>query len=103
MSTAIQLTQALEQAQHQLAQVTRLKPVTAIRAFKDEQGWHVSVEMLEMTRVPDSTDLLGRYEVVLDQDGSMVRFERRLTRLRGETVRDDSEYDMAPGAARMAS
>jgi len=73
-----------ERAKSQLAEVTGLKPVTVTGASKDEQGWHIAVDMLEMSRIPPATDVLGDYEVLVDENGNMLRFERKRTRLRGE-------------------
>lgn len=75
-----------DRAKSQLAEVTGLKPETVTGAFKDEQGWHIALDMLEMSRIPTATDVLGDYEVLLDDSGSMLRFERKRTRLRGEPV-----------------
>ncbi len=80
----MELPQLLERAKKQLANVTGLKSVTVTRALKDEEGWHVGVEMLEMSRIPPATDLLGEYETLLNDDGDLLRFERKRTRLRGE-------------------
>jgi len=59
--------------------------------YRDAKGWHVSVDMLEMARLPDSTDLLGTYVVELDQEGSMVRFEKKRSRLRGQPYEEAEE------------
>ncbi len=75
-----------EQAKSQLAEVTALKPVTVTGTFKDGQGWHITLDMLEMTRIPTATDILGDYEVLMDEDGNMLKFERKTTRLRGEPL-----------------
>jgi len=39
-------------------------------------GWRVTLEVLELARVPDSTDVLATYVVELDGDGDLVRYER---------------------------
>ncbi|MCL4459067.1 MAG: gas vesicle protein [Chloroflexi bacterium] len=75
-----------ERAKSQLAELTGLKPITVTGAFKDERGWHITLDMLEMSRIPTATDVLGDYEVVLDDNGNLLRFERRRTRLRGEPM-----------------
>ena len=75
-----------ERAKSQLAEVTGLKPVTVTGTFKDEQGWHIEMDMLEMSRIPPATDVLGAYDVLVDEDGNMVKFERKRTRLRGEPM-----------------
>jgi hypothetical protein len=78
-----------ERAKSQLAEVTGLKPETVSGASKDEQGWHIALDMVEMSRIPPATDLLGDYEVLLDDNGNMLKFERRRTRLRGEPMEKD--------------
>jgi hypothetical protein len=75
-----------ERAKSQLAEVTGLKPVTVTGTFKDEQGCHVALDMLEMSRIPPATDVLGDYEVLVDEDGNMMKFERKRTRLRGDPL-----------------
>lgn len=77
-----------ELARNQLADVTGLKPVTVTGTFKDDQGWHVGVEMLEMARIPCATDVLGHYDVLLDDAGNMIKFERTRTRLRCDPVEE---------------
>ena len=77
-----------EQAKNQLAQLTGLKPVTVIGAIRDEKGWHVVVDMLEMSRIPTSTDILGEYRMLLDDDGNLLSFERKRTYLRGQPMEE---------------
>ena len=80
-----------ERAKSQLAEVTGLKPVTVTGTFKDERGWHIALDMLEMVRIPTATDILGDYDVLMDEDGNMLKFERRRTRLRGEPIENKEE------------
>lgn len=39
-------------------------------------GWQVGVEVLEARRIPDSTDILAVYQVVLDPEGELVSYRR---------------------------
>jgi len=80
-----------ERAKTQLAEVTGLKPETVSEAFKDAQGWHIALDMLEMSRIPPATDVLGDYEILLDDSGNMLRFERKRTRLRGEPMEKEEK------------
>jgi hypothetical protein len=41
-----------------------------------EEGWRVLFEVVEVTRVPRAMDVLGLYEVIVDEDGDLVRYER---------------------------
>ena len=54
--------------------------VIAVR--KDGEGWIVTVEVLEMARVPETTDVLASYDVRVDLDGDVVEYQRRSRYLR---------------------
>lgn len=50
--------------------------------------WSVSLEVVEMRRVPESTDVLASYEVVLDDEGHVARL-RQTRRYRRSQVEAD--------------
>jgi hypothetical protein len=64
------------QAKDQLMELTGLRADTVSSLNKDEQGWHVAVEMVELKCVPDQKDLLGCYEVDLDGEGTIIQYKR---------------------------
>jgi hypothetical protein len=39
-------------------------------------GWKVMLEVLELRRIPDSTDVLGSYEVAVDEQGELIAYHR---------------------------
>ncbi len=80
------MTGLAERAKSQMAGLTGLKPIAVTGAFRDEQGWHIGLDMLEMSRIPSATDVLGDYEVLMDENGNITRFERKRTRLRGKPM-----------------
>ncbi|GAA0655172.1 hypothetical protein GCM10009548_21980 [Streptomyces malaysiensis subsp. malaysiensis] len=43
---------------------------------RDEDGWVVSVDVLEVARIPDTTSLLATYEVHIDQRGELQEYRR---------------------------
>jgi len=59
------------------------KQVEAVSGFGHPEdnggGWTVTLELLELPRIPDTTSLLGTYEATLDADGNLVD-ARRLRR-----------------------
>jgi hypothetical protein len=67
----------LELAREQVAGITG-HDVETISGFHREKndGWVVTVEVLEMERVPSTMDLLATYSVKLSEDGDMLGFER---------------------------
>jgi hypothetical protein len=54
------------------------------------KGWKVTFEMLELRRVPSTTDLLGCYEVRLDDDGELLEYHRTRRYQRGQADEGDA-------------
>jgi len=57
--------------------------ITGIRPNND--GWVLEVEVLEVERVPETSELLASYEVEIDNDGEIVEFRRLRRYLRTQT------------------
>jgi hypothetical protein len=68
----------LDAARQQVAGVTG-HDVEGISGFHRDNGngWTVTVEVLELERVPNTMDLLASYEVTMSDDGDVVGIERR--------------------------
>ena len=54
----------------------------------DDDLWQVTVQVLELARVPNSTDVLGAYQVTLDTDGELDGYQRRRRYTRGQADDD---------------
>jgi gas vesicle protein GvpO len=53
------------------------RPIEAVTGIeKDGSEWTVTLEVLELQRVPSTTDVLGKYEVTLDKDGELTGLQR---------------------------
>lgn len=48
-----------------------------------DDGWRVEVEVVEVRRIPDTTDVLALYEVTLDDDGDLESYRRLRRYVRG--------------------
>jgi len=73
MKTGIQIAQYVKE---QLVELTCFKPDTVSSISKDEQGWHIFVELIEMKRIPDGSDMLATYETLADDEGNLINFSR---------------------------
>jgi heat shock protein HslJ len=63
-------------AREQLEQLTG-HPVEAITGLtRQEDGWTAMAEVVELHRVPPTTDILATYRVELDDDGDLMGYER---------------------------
>ena len=83
MITGIEIAQ---RAKEQLSQLTGLRSDTVSSLRKEADGWHVTVELIEMRRIPDSTDVLGSYSVLLDDEGNLVSYQRTRRYHRGQVA-----------------
>jgi hypothetical protein len=72
--------QAVEQMENLIDR--RIEAITGIE--KDDGEWTVTLEVLELERVPSTTDVLGSYEVTLDKDGELTGLQRTRRYPRGE-------------------
>jgi hypothetical protein len=54
---------------------SEVESVTAIDRTRD--GFRITIEAVEVRRIPESTDVPATYDVALDGDGDLVRYERR--------------------------
>jgi hypothetical protein len=66
-----------QQARRQLAEITGMEAesVSSLRR-DDDGGWTLIVEVLELSRVPSTDDVIGSYEVQLDEDGELLEYQR---------------------------
>jgi hypothetical protein len=55
------------------------RPIESVLGVErdDEGGWQVVVQVLELERIPSTTDVLGAYSVELDGEGEVVGYRRR--------------------------
>jgi Gas vesicle synthesis protein GvpO len=60
------------------------KPAEAVTGLeRTDDGWTVEVEVLELERIPGTTDVLATYQVTLDDDGELQGCRRVHRYLRG--------------------
>lgn len=54
------------------------RPIESVLGVRrsDDNGWEVSVAVVELSRIPNSTDLLGAYRVTLDNKGELEGYQR---------------------------
>ena len=74
----------------QLVELTGKEFEGIVGIAKSEDGWTIEVEVLEMRRIPTTTDVLAAYEVTLDQGGDLVGY-RRLDRYVRGSAREERQ------------
>jgi hypothetical protein len=70
----------------QVTELTGKDPETIIGVEPTEDGWVVTVEVIEDRRIPSATDVLAAYEIEIGPDGELLSYRRlrRYSRGRGD-------------------
>lgn len=76
----------ITKARSEMKRLTGLEPASTVKAHKNDKGWRVLIEMIEKRSIPDSMDILATYEVLLDDGGNLVEFNRTGMRKRVDTA-----------------
>lgn len=75
----------ITRARDELAALTGFK-VDSIAGFeKINDGWRLSVTVVELRRIPASTDILATYEATLNEAGDIVNYHRNSRYSRNQT------------------
>jgi hypothetical protein len=71
--------QAIEAVRDQLPALLGrpIESVVGVERNQDEDSWAVTVQVVELERIPRSTDVLGAYVVTLDSQGELAGYRRR--------------------------
>ena len=71
-----------------LGEMTGRAPETVLGLRKEDDGWKVTVEVVELARIPRATDVIGCYVVTLDDDGELISYERQRRYIRAQAGGD---------------
>jgi hypothetical protein len=80
--------QAAAIAGKQLGELVRLPLDSISSVTRTETGWQVIVNLVELSRIPHSTDVISSYDITLGEDG-MIEGYRRTARYTRDQLGDD--------------
>ena len=84
-------TETVQRARRQLSALLE-RPVDSVSAFeRTHDGWLVTLEVVEVSRIPESTDVLASYEVELDDERNLRRYARARRYIRSQADRGDQQ------------
>ena len=66
------------------------RPIESVLGVErdEDNGWKVTVQVLELSRIPSTTDVLGSYAVTLDRNGDLVGYRRNRRYHRNQVEED---------------
>ena len=71
------------EALRQLVELTGKDAEGVVGLDRSDDGWKVDVEVVEVRRIPNTTDVLALYEVEVDSRGSLQGYRRVRRYVRG--------------------
>ena len=80
--------QVAARAAQQLLELTGKGAEGVTGLERTDDGWKVHVEVVEVRRIPDTTDVLALYEVQVDEDGDVIGYRRLRRYTRGKPGED---------------
>jgi hypothetical protein len=67
-----------------VARLSGRRPESVISIERKDEEWRVGVEVVEVSRIPDTADILAVYEARLDADGDLISYRRIRRYARGQ-------------------
>ena len=75
-------------AKDEMSKLTGLQPDSVCGLRHESDGWHVTLDMVELERIPQSSDVLDTYEAILDDQGNVVNYQRTRRFSRADSLSD---------------
>ena len=82
---ALKMAEVISKARGELNNLTGLEISSTVSVGKDDDGWLITMEVIEKHSIPDGMDILATYEAKVDPDGNMLEFKRIRMRKRIDT------------------
>jgi gas vesicle protein GvpO len=76
------------QAKAELENITGLDADRVSSVVQKPDGWHVTVDLVELRRIPAATDVIAAYDAVLGPTGELLSYRRTRRYLRDQMFED---------------
>ena len=73
---AISMAEIVQKSRSQLQTLTGLDISSSLEVSREGDEWLVVLEVVEKRSIPESMDILAKYETRLDAEGAMLEFRR---------------------------
>jgi hypothetical protein len=77
--------QVISIGRKKLTELVGLKPLAVVEVVPAEDaGWTLKIEFIEREGIPNTMDIIGLYEALLDRQGQLLSYSRKDIRKRGD-------------------
>lgn len=70
-------------ALEQFIELTGLEPAAVSGVRREQDGWSVLVDLVELERIPSTTSVMATYRIDVDTSGDLMGYERLRRFVRG--------------------
>jgi hypothetical protein len=70
------VTRVAAEAARQLLELTGKESEGVTALERTEEGWRIQLEVVEVRRIPDTTDMLALYDLEVDEHGELEGYRR---------------------------
>jgi hypothetical protein len=67
--------QVFERAKEQLAVITGRSPDSVSAFAPSEDGWELTIEMVDIEKIPPTTSVMASYGVEVDDEGNILEYQ----------------------------
>lgn len=85
----ITMAQVVKNLKQDIQDVTGFPAWSVISLERVPDGWAGRVEVTEFHRVPEAQDLVGVYDVTIDEEGNLAGWDRIASHLKGQPFEFD--------------
>ena len=84
-----QTAEVVRRAREQLTALRGSEPESVSELTRTHDGWTVTFEVVEVARIPETTDVMASYALVLDDDANLVHYARIRRYSRSQAEQED--------------
>ena len=78
-------------ARETIASLVDKKPLSVIRLNRENGNWVAVVEVLERAAIPDTQDLIGKYQMTFGKNKELLNYKRIEIRRKGQLEKEEEE------------
>ena len=93
MDNKSRIGQVVKTIKKEICGVTGFDALSVVALERNHSGWQGRVEVTELHRVPDTQDLVGVYQVHVDETGELTSWTRVSSHAKGQPIQFEDDLE----------